>query len=60
MIKLDDYIKKNYTVAENFIRYDLLNYDEIKIGELTSMGRTLGLIRGTNQEKAILNLKKMN
>lgn len=44
MIKLDDYIKKELHSSRKIsFRYDLLNYDEIKIGELTSMGGTLGL-----------------
>ena len=44
MIKLDDNIKKIlHGSREISFRYDLLNYDEVKIGELTSLGGTLGL-----------------
>lgn len=44
MIKLDDNIKKIlHGNREVSFRYDLLNYDEVKIGELTSLGGTLGL-----------------
>lgn len=44
MIKLDENIKKMlHGNRQISFRYDLLNYDEVKIGELTSLGGTLGL-----------------
>lgn len=44
MIKLDkDIIDMLHSSREVSFRYDLLNYDEVKIGELTSLGGSLGL-----------------
>lgn len=44
MIKLDNHIKDMlHNNREVSFRYDLLNYEEVKIGELTSLGGSLGL-----------------
>ncbi len=44
MIKLDqDVIQQLHGNREISFRYDLLNYNELKIGELTSLGGNLGL-----------------
>lgn len=44
MIKLDnEIIKQLHNNREISFRYDLLNYNETKIGELTSLGGSLGL-----------------
>lgn len=44
MIKLDkNIISMLHSAREVSFRYDLLNYDEIKIGELTGLGGNIGL-----------------